>query len=171
MTLDPMPDAATLLRLKAEREGRTTKPVEPSRPLLAAFQSIAAMPSPARAEPVALRIPWSCLVSDNAMYVVDKKTGKRHTTAEYREARKRIRALAKDAVFGPLADRPLAVVGRFYVPNNHRRDTHNFGAALADSLKGVVFTDDHWLHDVRWIRAGVDVDAPRCELTISPLSP
>ena len=41
MSLDPMPDAATLLRMKAEREGRR---VEPSRPLLAAFRAIESLP-------------------------------------------------------------------------------------------------------------------------------
>jgi Holliday junction resolvase RusA-like endonuclease len=36
-------------------------------------------------------------------------------------------------------------------------------------MAGTIFEDDSQLHDVRWIRAGVDVDAPRCELTITPL--
>jgi hypothetical protein len=38
-----------------------------------------------------------------------------------------------------------------------------------DALEGVVYTKDRWLDDVRWYRAGVDVDAPRAEITISPI--
>jgi Holliday junction resolvase RusA-like endonuclease len=159
MSLDPMPDAATLLRMKAEREGR------PARPLREVFREALV----AEVAPITLRIPWSALVSDNEMYVV--REGKRYTSPKYRDARKRVTQLAFDIMGDrPLYDAPLSLIGRVWVPNGHRRDVHNFGATIADSLKGVVFTDDHWLHDVRWIRAGVDVDAPRCELVITPLT-
>jgi Holliday junction resolvase RusA-like endonuclease len=118
--------------------------------------------------PLRLRIPWSCLISDNALYLT--RGGKRFKTPEYREAQKRIQALATDAMDGrPKADCPLVITFTFYVPNTQHRDVHNFIAGLADSLKGVVFTDDHWLHRGGWTHAGRDIDAPRCELTITPL--
>lgn len=122
--------------------------------------------------PVRLRIPWSALISDNVKHLTDTKTGRRYCTTEYRDARKRVRALASDAMHGrPPAECPLALVGRIWLPNNRRHDVHNYGKCLADALTGVVFADDSWLYDTRWIRAGVDVDAPRCELTITPLTP
>jgi Holliday junction resolvase RusA-like endonuclease len=120
--------------------------------------------------PITLRIPWSALVSDNALYVV--REGKRYRTAEYKAAQKAVASLARDTMRGrPLYDAPLAITFRFWVPNGQRRDVHNFIAGLADSLKGVVWTDDHWLHEGTWRLVGRDIDAPRAELTISPLSP
>jgi Holliday junction resolvase RusA-like endonuclease len=71
----------------------------------------------------------------------------------------------------PAAACPLRLEARVYVPDNRVHDVVNFSKCVHDALKGTVFTDDQWLHDVRWIRAGVDVDAPRCELTITPLCP
>jgi Holliday junction resolvase RusA-like endonuclease len=57
------------------------------------------------------------------------------------------------------------------VPDNHprRHDAVNFAKCTHDALEKLVYTTDHWLYDVRWIRAGVDVDHPRAELTITPL--
>jgi len=120
--------------------------------------------------PVHLRIPWSALVSDNAKYgVID---GRLIAQKPYRAAKKAIHKLAVDVMGGrPAAACPLAIVARVYVPDNRVHDVVNFSKCVHDALKGSVFTDDQWIHDARWIRAGVDVDAPRCELTISPLSP
>jgi Holliday junction resolvase RusA-like endonuclease len=155
----------------AEKQGR--KPAEPSRPLLAAFRSISALPSTVPLEGAYVRIPWSHLVSDNAKLraALDKKG--RPTvvlTPDYREAKKRIGELCAEAMDGrPALTVPLRLVAQVWVPNNHRRDVVNFSKALHDAMAGTIFEDDSQLHDVRWIRAGVDVDAPRCELTITPL--
>jgi Holliday junction resolvase RusA-like endonuclease len=148
----------------------------------AGYQAMLAIPVPMRGAaplsttpimapaPITLRIPWSALVSDNALYVV--REGKRYRTAEYKAAQKAVASLARDTMRGrPLYDAPLAITFRFWVPNGQRRDVHNFIAGLADSLKGVVWTDDHWLHEGTWRLVGRDIDAPRAELTISPLSP
>jgi hypothetical protein len=119
------------------------------------------------ASSITLRIPWSALISDNAMYLT--RNGKRYKTPEYRQAQKSIAALAADAMDGrPPAAFPLAIEGLFWFPNNHRRDVLNFGAALADSLKGIAFEDDSWIYRAVWERIAVDVDAPRCMLTLTP---
>jgi Holliday junction resolvase RusA-like endonuclease len=123
-------------------------------------------------QPLTLRIPWSCLISDNDKHVVEKGTGRRFTTPEYKNAQARIRLLAGDALEGrPAASGPMAFVARVWMPDRRRHDVLNFGKCTIDSLTGLVFVDDSQLHDVRWIRAGVDVDQPRAELTISPLPP
>jgi Holliday junction resolvase RusA-like endonuclease len=130
------------------------------------------LPAECPTAPILLRIPWSALVSDNAK----SRAALRGTTATivltpaYREAKQRIRALCQDVMAGrPPLTIPLALEARVWVPDRHRRDVVNFSKALHDALTGTVFLDDSQLHDVRWLRAGVDVDAPRAELTITPI--
>jgi Holliday junction resolvase RusA-like endonuclease len=121
---------------------------------------------------IRLRIPWSALVSDNAKMRAARK-GDQATvvlTPAYRAAKKAIGALATETMQGrPALDVPLKLEARVYVPDNRVHDVCNFSKALHDALKGTVFTDDRWLYDTRWVRAGVDVDAPRAEISISPL--
>lgn len=173
-----MPDAATLLRMKAEREGRSRRDSFGHTPQLARVVETANSATAAATYvavfdgtvilPVRLRIPWSALVSDNAKYGV--VGGRLIAQKPYRAAKKAIHKLAKDVMNGrPAAACPLRLVANVYLPDNRVHDVVNFSKCVHDALKGSVFVDDQWLHDVRWIRAGVDVDAPRCELTISPL--
>lgn len=123
-----------------------------------------------RTAPVSLTLPWSWLISDNAKYLI--RRGRLFKTVEYREARKKIATLALGRMegAGPMAC-PLQLVARVYVPDNRIHDVHNFGKCAIDAMTKTVFVDDHWLHDVRWIRAGVDVDSPRAELSIRPIEP
>lgn len=128
--------------------------------------------------PLSLTIPWSCLVSDNVKMRAAMRGTMEHPkatvvlTTEYRKARDRIGALARDRMGSAKpAAIPLALVARVYVPDNRVHDVVNFSKAVHDALKGTVFVDDQWLYDARWIRAGVDVDAPRAEICISPLTP
>jgi len=162
-----MPDAATLLRMKAEREGRRTPP---NAALLTAFRSVEALPPSPRAEAITLRLPWSCLVSDNRKYgVLD---GKLIAQKPYRAAKKAIHALAVEAMQGRApADCPVSLTARVWMPDNRPHDLTNSCKLVHDAIEGAIVSNDRWLHDVRWIRAGVDVDAPRCELTITPLPP
>lgn len=120
--------------------------------------------------PVSLRIPWSALVSDNAKYGV--VNGKLIAQKPYRAAKKAIASLAQDAMVGRLpAECPLSLHARVWMPDNRRHDLTNSCKIVHDALEGTIYTDDVWLHRVTWERAGVDVDAPRAELTISPLTP
>jgi Holliday junction resolvase RusA-like endonuclease len=126
-----------------------------------------------RTGPITLRIPWSALVSDNVKSRAARR-GEKATvvlTPEYREARDRIKVLAADVMAGrPPYAVPLSFTARVWVPNHHRRDVVNFSKALQDAMNAVVYEDDCWLYETHWIRAGVDVDAPRCEVVIAPLA-
>lgn len=125
------------------------------------------------AEPVHLTIPWSALVSDNAKYAPASRKGKPVIvlTEPYRTAKAAVQARARDAMQGrPPLSVPLAIHARVYVPNGQRRDAVNFSKCAHDALSGIVYADDTLLHDVRWTRAGVDVDAPRAEVTVRPLT-
>jgi Holliday junction resolvase RusA-like endonuclease len=125
-----------------------------------------------------LTLPWSALVSDNRKYAAalrGKGVPMLIHTEQYRNAKKAAKARAVDAMtvegqrFPPLA-RPLALVARVWVPDNrHGHDVANFAKCAHDALEGIVYSKDEWLHDVRWIRAGVDVDRPRAEIEVAPL--
>lgn len=117
---------------------------------------------------VTIRIPWSALVSDNEKYTV--ANGRIVLTEGYRTAKKAIGERAADAMGGfPHYSGPLTLTARVWMPDNRPHDLTNFCKVVHDGIEHVVYHNDSQLHDVRWIRAGVDVDAPRCELTISPL--
>lgn len=132
---------------------------------------------PMLAFPIHIRVPWSALISDNDKYGVTmrgtmaKPFPKLILQARYREAKLKAREAGK-AVMGtcPPLTMPLAFTGRVWVPDNRGgHDVCNFAKCLLDALQKTVYANDDQLHDVRWIRAGVDVDAPRCEIEIAPL--
>lgn len=128
--------------------------------------------------PVRLTLPWSHLVSDNDKVHARLITrhGKPHAinviTREYADAREKIAGLAK-AVVGdaePVAI-PLRIRAAVYMPDERPHDLSNFCKLVHDALERVVYANDRWLYHVDWIRAGVDVDAPRAEIRISPYLP
>jgi Holliday junction resolvase RusA-like endonuclease len=127
--------------------------------------------------PVKLLLPWSYLVSDNARYVariagsMDHPHAKLNLTPDYRRGKGQVAELARKRLQGAEpASIALRLEARVWVPDEIRaHDVCNFAKAVHDALQGIVYVNDRWLWDTRWIRAGVDVDAPRCELTIAPL--
>lgn len=121
--------------------------------------------TPAPTWPVRLRLPWSMLVSDNDKYTVSDN--RMILTTRYRKAKGRIQALARLGASSP-ANQPVRLVAAVYVPDNRAHDVCNFAKLVHDALQGLVYTTDRWLYDARWYRAGVDVDAPRAEITITP---
>jgi Holliday junction resolvase RusA-like endonuclease len=129
---------------------------------------------PAIAWPVTLHLPWSTLVSDNEKFRAMLRGDQAIMVIKrpYREASDRIHQLAMSKAAGaqPAAE-PLQLVARVWFPDNNVRDMTNWSKLVFDALKGAVYEDDRWLHDVRWIRMGTDVDAPRAEITITPLLP
>jgi Holliday junction resolvase RusA-like endonuclease len=131
----------------------------------------APLPSPPpSAWPLRITLPWSTLVSDNARYTVHY--GRLHLTKPYRAARKAIRHRVRDLMGGTLpVEFPLRLEARVWVPDRRLHDCCNFAKGVADALEKHVYTSDKWLYEVHWIRAGVDVDAPRAELRITPLPP
>lgn len=151
-------------------------------------QSTAVRPLyPARAEPiglpqivwpVTLLLPWSYLVSDNARYVArvvgarDKPHAKLNLSPDYRRGKGQVAQAARTKL-GDVEPVSIALTleARVWVPDEIRaHDVCNFAKAVHDALQTIVYTNDRWLWDTRWIRAGVDVDAPRCELTIRPIT-
>lgn len=132
----------------------------------------AATPAPRRAItwPVRLTIPWSMLCSDNRKYTTH---GDRLVLREeYRIAKMAVRRTARDVVGdAEPAQIPLRLVAAVYVPDRRPHDVANFAKCVHDALEDSVYASDRWLDDVHWLRAGVDVDRPRAEITISPVNP
>ena len=76
-------------------------------------------------------------------------------------------ARAQLAGFQP-ADYPVALTARVWMPDRRPgHDVANFAKCCHDALEGLVYVKDEWLYDVHWIRAGVDVDRPRADITIT----
>ncbi len=122
-----------------------------------------------------VRLSWSSLLADNAKYSPAMRRGKpvMILTEDYRTAKDRARQAitAQLAGLDPL-EGPVSLVGRFFEPNrHHRRDLSNYCKLVHDALTGLAYLDDSQIDDLRWIRAGVDIDAPRLELTIETLTP
>lgn len=123
--------------------------------------------------PIRLTVPWSALVSENRRFA--SRGSRIFMTAEYKAARAKLKTVALAAMtasdgvlFGPLA-RPLSLVARVWFPDHRVHDAPNFAGATHNALTKIVFVDDQWLYDTRWIRAGVDVDHPRAEMEIGPV--
>lgn len=129
--------------------------------------------------PIRLRLPWSALVSDNDKYVgqVRHRKGeqKPHAqltlTPKYREAKAKVVEIASQVMAGmKKCKQPLRLVCRVWVCDNRPgHDVANFAKGLLDAMQGVVYTNDELLHDVRFIRMGVDVDSPRADVEITPV--
>jgi Holliday junction resolvase RusA-like endonuclease len=175
VTLDPTPSVAELLRMKQERMARR-KDGHSIVPILE--QRAAPLPT----WPVKLWIPWSHLISENRKYsacVVQTGEGPKARlllTPEYRDALAAIRGqvtlqLGLDVgPFEPVAI-PLRFEGAVWVPDERRRDVPNLAKCTHDAMEGLVYQNDEWLHDTRWYRAGVNVDKPGADITITPLEP
>jgi hypothetical protein len=126
--------------------------------------------------PIRLTLPWSMLVSDNAKYTAGLRGGRPRLllTGAYRAAKNAAQQRARAAMtvagrrYPPLAV-PCALVARVYVPDARPHDVANFAKCAHDAIERILIANDRWLYDVRWIRAGIDCDAPRAELELRPL--
>lgn len=124
--------------------------------------------------PVKLLLPWSYLVSDNRRYAAgtERQGGGLLLTADYRRCRGLIRDRVLDTIGRPApepASLPLKLEAAVWVPDNHPHDCTNFAKVCHDAMEKLVYSNDRWIYSAHWYRAGVDVDAPRCELVIRPL--
>lgn len=136
-----------------------------------------APPAAAIAWPVRLLLPWSYLVSDNDRkepYVAQTPDGPRarmRLTARYAAGMQKIANVARATIGDAAAhEGPLSIDVRVWMPTGSaRNDAINFSKIVHDALEGVVYRNDNLLHDTHWTRAGVDVDAPRAEVTITPI--
>jgi Holliday junction resolvase RusA-like endonuclease len=163
--LDPPLSDAQLLALKAERDTRAANRASGGgvAETSGSFRQTSVLPRP-RLEIVRIRLPWSTLVSDNQRSGATSWLGK-----EYRAAVARARIeVQKQLNAGPI-DVRVRVEGRLWEPNRQRRDIANYEKLALDALKKLVYADDDLVDEIEWTRAGVDVDAPRLELTVIPL--
>lgn len=128
--------------------------------------------------PFRLVVPWSLLCSDNDKeepYIAHGKDGKmwprKRITVRYRTAKNAICDKAKLIVgeSRPTIE-PLSIRVEVWLPPARRNDAVNFAKVVGDSLEKVVYANDNQLHRSTWIRAGIDIDAPRAEITITPLA-
>lgn len=121
-----------------------------------------------------LRLPWSTLLPDNEKWVPvlgRNNKPKLLLTEPYRERKARIEAVVREQVGdAPPFTVPVRLEARVYEPDRRvRRDIGNFGKLVQDALTAIAYADDSLIDDLRWIRAGVDIDAPRVEIHIQPL--
>lgn len=130
--------------------------------------------------PFRVTIPWSELCSDNEKsvpyirrvrggnVVPGQKRSPRYD-ASFRAIKKRARAIADDRL--PIDGIALEMHARIFLPPARRNDAINFSKCTNDALEGVVYMNDNQLHRQTWERAGIDIDAPRAEITITRLIP
>ena len=117
-----------------------------------------------------LRLPWSALLPDNRKFGV--VAGKIINTREYRAAKKKARQVAIEQLGEEPFKGAVKFEARVWFPNEtRRRDVVNFSKLVNDALKGIAYLDDSQIEDNRWVRAGIDVDAPRAEITVTLLPP
>lgn len=128
--------------------------------------------------PVRLTLPWSYLVSDNDKFRAKLITVKGEPkaimviTREYAAATEKIANVARAKIdTAEPHNGPCAIAVKVWMPDERPHDQVNFAKLIHDALEGVVYQNDRWIHDAHWIRAGVDVDAPRAEITVTPQLP
>lgn len=130
---------------------------------------------PATTWPLRFVIPWSRLCTDNEKYAPTKdRNGQARIilTGRYRDCKAAVRALAREAMGGaPPLDVPLRLQGAVFFPDarTHAVDATNCAKLVHDACESAVYVNDRQLYDARWYRAGVDVDRPRAEITITPM--
>lgn len=120
------------------------------------------------AAPVTITIPWSALASDNLRKGV-AGANNREKQARYRLALVRFREIVRECNGDAPYAGPLGMLVLFWFPDNRDRDPWNFQKEILDGLKGIAIVDDKWqeLRRVTFEAAGIDVDRPRCEITIN----
>lgn len=122
--------------------------------------------------PIRFELPWTALISENRRFLA--RGNRIFMTEDYKAARAKATAIARAAmtvdgtVFQPLA-MPLCLTARVYVPDRRVHDVPNFAGAVHNALKKIVYVDDAWIYEARWIRVGVFQDRPRADIEIAPL--
>lgn len=128
---------------------------------------------------VTLELPWSHLIGDNERFAPAIRIVRGNPravlvmTAAYRTAKKRAvhelqRQFAAGAIDWPPISRPVRVTACLVEPDRRtRRDVGNYVKAVHDCLTNAqVIADDSLINELRWSRAGVDIDRPRLELYV-----
>lgn len=116
-----------------------------------------------------ISIPWQHLTSKNAKFV-NRRRGSPRLSAAYKNGKEAIHLLAKKQVKRKRPyNKPVHVDLKIYMPDNRRRDVHNYIQQIADALEGVVYTNDWFAKKWTVERMTPDRENPRAELVITPL--
>lgn len=117
--------------------------------------------------PLHLVVSFDALESDNKRTAPFGEAAK-DARRKYREARARFRQQLRDQYDGEPITVPVRIHALVWFPDLRARDVINYAKIIGDSLKGIVIADDRWTVARRNTQeaGGVDVDNPRCEITI-----
>lgn len=127
---------------------------------------------PVTTQRLVCELPWSHLLADNRKYAPALNKERRPCiilTKDYRQAKKRAVDALQEQLAGckPIVG-PVTLEARFWEPDRRwRRDITNYAKLVHDALNGLAYLDDSLIDEAQWIRAGVDIDRPRLELTIT----
>ena len=114
-------------------------------------------------------LPWEVLASDNLRKRY-KGDGEK-AWAGYKNARDNAHLLAIPQVASrpkfPTGDVRMSVV--FTLPDLRRRDPNNLTKMICDALTGVAYEDDAQIAAMSWVRAGIDKDGARAEVTVEAI--
>lgn len=92
------------------------------------------------------------------------------TAPDYRQAKESAEYHIKSQWRGmEMLTGPLQLVALCYFPDKRKRDAVNISKMVCDAMNGLVYVDDSQIEDERWIKAGIDKENPRAELSITPL--
>lgn len=124
---------------------------------------------------VPLEAPLHLVVSFDALESDNKRSAplgaaKRRAGQKYAEARARFRQQLRDQYEGEPVTEAVSIHAAVWFPDLQARDVINYAKIIGDSLKGIVIADDRWPIARRNTQegAGVDVDRPRCVISIEP---
>jgi Holliday junction resolvase RusA-like endonuclease len=131
--------------------------------------------------PVSIVLPWSTLLTDNNR---QHWVGTRMmTTKEYKLAKQRAVEAIKAQIeasnwpdllgheWQPLFTTPIAIKVALIEPNRSaKRDLLNYQKLICDAMSGVVYSDDSQIDDAHFMRGTPNIDRPRAEITVTPLT-
>jgi len=70
-----------------------------------------------------------------------------------------------------LGNARLDVTYTYYFKTKHKTDVANYEKLLSDSMEGILFDNDSQIDVMLLVRAGVDKENPRVEITIKKSKP
>lgn len=123
-----------------------------------------------------LVIPWKYVQHDNHRLMPARPrqgqyTARLITAPEYRMAKAAAELLIKHQwKHAERLNGAIALTARCFFPDKRKRDAGNYRKLLTDAMSGICYSDDGQLEDERWIKAGIDKERPRIEITVSPIS-
>lgn len=118
-----------------------------------------------------LTVPWEFVCHDNHRLMPARigKAVRLITAPAYRVAKAGAEIMLKKQWRELPLSGAVMLIGRVFVPDRRKRDAGNYRKLITDALSGIAYDDDAQLEHETWIKAGVDRDNPRVEITITPM--